>query len=709
MNFRLLFSLLFISLSWYSQAQKNYVREANRAYRSGQFSEATAKCALAYTKIARKTPAALKQKGEMAFKTAESYRQLEMPKEAAEWYEKAILLKYDKVNPELLFHNGEMYRTMGDFPKAKKNYEAYKQVVPDDERATNGLISIEKNADFKANKTRHIIANETKLNEDGFDMAPMIGDKKSNSIMYGSSKPSANGSGTDLITGESYMNIWVAEMDKKGNWTAPKMLDDAGINTEDNEGTVCFDGKYKTMFFTRCPNEKKQNLGCEIWMSEATSGKWGKPEKLNLKDNDTISVGHPCVSEDGKFLIFASDMPGGFGGRDLWYTTYDKKTGWSTPQNMGPGINTPGNELFPTLSLSGDLFYATDGLPGLGGLDMFKATRVGTENKWESPENLGFPLNSESNDYAIVELDERRGYFTSERKGSKGKTQRPDIWNYKLEPNVFDLKVIVSELGKKSKKIADLQVKVTGSDGSAWEGYTNKQGQVFWDKKTSGERYINENTTYKIVLGSKKGYKDNTAGYSFTTVGLMYDQSFVVELEMIPEGSFRLPEVRYPFNQWSLLVDSTFNSKDSLMYVYNLLMEYPTMVLELSSHTDSRGDNEYNRRLADNRAHQCYIFLIDEKGIDPRRIVPIGRGEMQPRVVYKKGSEWFESAPEDMTGVETITLTEAYINKFKADKALFERLHQFNRRTEARVITMEFDAETAPPAPASYKEFVKLK
>jgi len=709
MNFRLLFSLLFISMTWYSQAQKNYVREANRAYRSGQFSEATAKCALAYSKIARKSPVSLKQKGEMAFKTAESYRQLEMPKEASQWYEKAILLKYDKVNPELLFQNAEMYRSMGDFPKAKKNYEAYKQVVPDDERAKNGLISIEKNADFKANKTRHIISNETKLNEDGFDMAPMIGDKKSSSIIYGSSKSSAKNSGTDLITGESFMNLWIAEMDKKGNWTAPKMLEDAGINTEDNEGTICFDGRYKKMFFTRCPNEKKQNLGCEIWMSKATSGKWGTPEKLNLKENDTISVGHPCATEDGKFLIFASDMPGGFGGRDLWYTSYDKKTGWSTPKNMGPGINTPGNELFPTLSLSGDLFYATDGLPGLGGLDMFKATRVGTENKWENPENLGFPLNSESNDYAIVELDEKRGFFTSERKGSKGKTLRPDIWNYKLNPNVFDLKVIVSELGNKSKKIADLQVKVTGSDGSSWEGYTNKQGQVYWDKKTNGERYISENSTYKIVLGSKKGYKDNLAGYSFTTVGLMYDQSFVVELEMIPEGSFRLPEVRYPFNQWSLLVDSTFNSKDSLMYVYNLLMEYPTMVLELSSHTDARGDNEYNRRLADNRAHQCYIFLIDEKGIDPRRIVPIGRGEMQPRTVYKKGTEWFESAPEDMTGVETIKLTEAYINKFKADKVLFEKLHQFNRRTEARVITMEFDSTTAPPAPTSYKEFVKLK
>lgn len=711
MNFKLLFSLFFVCLSWMAQAQKNYVKEAEAYFRNEKFCEGAAKCALAYSKIQRKSQSALRQKGEMAYKTAECYRQTEYPKEATEWYEKAILLKYDQIVPELVLNNAESYRTLGLFDKAKKNYEAYKKLVPADKRADVGLSSIEKASDFKANKTRHVVNNEDKINLDGFEMAPMIGDKKGESIIFSSSRPNGKTGQMDPRTCETYMDLWVADIDKKGNWMAPKLMMDEGINTEDNEGTVCFDGRYKTMFFTRCPNVKKQNLGCDIWMAELKSKKWSDPIKLQLKDHDSISVGHPCVSEDGKFLIFASDMSGGYGGRDLWYTSYDKKSdSWAMPKNMGPEINTAGNELFPSFALNGDLLYSSDGFAGLGGLDIFRASKGAEMNTWENPKNIGFPLNSDANDYAMVELTDRKGYFTSERKGSKGKNLRPDIWNYELPPNLFDLKVIVSELGKKEKKIADLQITVTGTDGSTWEGYTNKEGQVFWDRKVNGDRYVNENTSYEIKVGTKKGYAENNQATPFTTMNVNYNQSFVFDLQMIPTKSFRLPEVRYPFNEWSLLVDSSFNSKDSLMYVYNLLQEYPTMVLELSSHTDSRGNDEYNRRLADNRAKACYIFLVDEKGIDPRRIVPIGKGEKEPRKVFQKGNEFSENEPkEGETGWTEVSLTEAFINKYKKDKVTFEKLHQLNRRTEARVITMEFNAETAPAAPESYREYVKLK
>lgn len=709
MNFKLLFSIVFVSLSWLAQAQKNYVKEANEIYRNEEFCAGAEKCAFAYSKIVRKSAGALKLKGEMAFKTAECYRQTENPKNASEWYEKAKLLKYQEVEPLVLLYNAEMLRIMGDFKKAEVDYLAYKKLVPDDTRADVGLKSCEMNKEFKANKTKHIVSNETKLNDKGFEMAPMFGDKKNVQMYYSISKSEKAGD-KDPRTCESYMDLWVAELDKNGNWMQPKALVGEGINTEDNEGTVCFDGRSKKMFFTRCPNVKKQNLGCDIWMSELNGKTWGAPTKLILKSSDTISVGHPCVSDDGKHLVFASDLPGGFGGKDLWYTTYDKKSdSWTTPVNMGPGINTPGNELFPTLALNGDLFYASDGLPGVGGLDIFRAARVGDENKWENPTNLGVPINSENNDYALIEYTDKKGYFTSERKGTS--EYKADIWNYVMPPNLFDLTVTVGEVGDltKTKRVSDLTVFVSGSNGEKWEGLTNAQGKVFWDKKTDGTRYVKQDVTYSVTLGTKTGYKENKKVESFTTVGVNYDQSFFIDMQMVPDKVFRLPEVRYPFNQWSLLVDSTINSKDSLMYVYNLLNEYPTMVLELSSHTDSRGDNEYNRVLADNRAKECYRFLVDEKGIDPRRIVPVGRGESQPRVVFKRGDEWFEVMPEDKTGVETITLTEAYINKFKADKALFEKLHQFNRRTEGRVITMEFEAATAPEAPAIYRKFLPLK
>lgn len=692
MKLKLLFSIFFVSLSWLAQAQKNHVKIANEKYRNEMFCEAAEKCAFAYTKIVRKSSGALKLKGEMAFKTAECYRQTENPKLASEWYERAILLKYQEEEPIVYLYNADMYRVVRNLKKAKENYELYKSLVPDDSRADVGLKSCEKSDDFIATKTRHIVTNEDKLNSTGIDMAPMFGDRKNIQMVYSISKSDLGG--IDPRSCENYMDLWVAELDKNGNWKAPTPIQGEGINTEDNEGTVCFDGRGKKMFFTRCPNVKKQNLGCDIWVSEMSGKNWGKPSKLILKNNDSISVGHPCVSVDGRFLIFASDMPGGFGGRDLWYTTYDRRSdSWATPTNMGPGINTPGNELFPTFAENGDLFYATDGLPGIGGLDIFRATKVGDENKWENPKNIGMPINSEYNDYAIVEHTPRTGYFTSERKGKS--EFKADIWKYELPPNLFDLAVVVGEVGSKTKRIAGVEVIVEASSGDTWNGTTNNDGRVFWDKKTDGNRFINEDDTYSIKLGTLKGYKDNDKVERITTVGLNYGQSFVVDMMMVPERSIRLPEVRYPLSKWSLLVDETINSKDSLNYVYELLQDFPKMVLELNSHTDARGSDNLNRVLSDNRAKECYRYLVEEKGIDPRRIIPIGRGEDMPAVIEEDG--------------KTITLTEAYINRFKkSDPAEFERLHQLNRRTDARVISMDFDPETAPPAPARYRTFNKL-
>ena len=220
-------------------------------------------------------------------------------------------------------------------------------------------------------------------------MAPMFGDRKSTKMYFGSSRDGGVGTNKDPISGESFMALWVSILDKKGNWTEPFLVKGEGINTIDNEGTVCFDKRFKTMFFTRCPTMKKQYLGCEIWMSEAKGKEeWKEPVKVEIKAHDSVSVGHPCTN-DGKYLIFASDMAGGYGGKDLWSVTYDKKAkSWSAPVNLGPEINTKGNELFPTYALNGDLIYATDGLPGLGGLDIFIASKVGEENKWENLKSL---------------------------------------------------------------------------------------------------------------------------------------------------------------------------------------------------------------------------------------------------------------------------------------------------------------------------------
>lgn len=709
MNLRLLVTILFIAIGSSAMSQR-VVQKANTAFKSENYALAAELCSDAYMKLSRNK----KKKGDMAYKTALCYRYTEKYKDAHEWFNRAILLDYQDVEPEVYLHNADMLVMMTEYEKAIENYESYLALVPGDERAKIGIESCKSAKAFEAERTRHVVENIETINVEEFDMAPMMGDRRMSKMYFSSSRDGSTGKAQDPRSGEGYMDLWMTEMDKKGNWKEPKLVQGENINTVDNEGTVAFDSRYKTMFFTRCPNMKKENLGCDIWMAEAKNKEeWKEPVKIEgLKSHDSISVGHPCTS-DGRYLIFASDMPGGFGGRDLWYTRYDRKAEtWSAPVNMGPEINTKGNELFPTFALNGDLIFATDGRPGMGGLDIFRAKRIGdpedfSDPKWENPENIGSPINSTGNDYALVEIDDRHGLFTSERKSRNGEYV-PDLYSYELPPNLFTLKVIVSELGNSSIKIEDVKVTVKGSDGKAIPvGFTMEDGSYFWDKSpASGDRYINEEVDYTITI-SKEGYHEDKKGSSFTTKGTETGKDFVIDMALLPKTPIRLPEVRYPLDQWELLVDSTINSPDSLQFVFDLLEEYPNMVLELSSHTDSRGKDARNQKLSENRARACYIYLVKEKGVDPRRIVPVGKGEAEPRKVWLKEGNYMVSKPADMTGVEEIVLKEDYINQFKSkDPKLFKLLHQLNRRTEGKVLNMDFDPETAAPADPKLLEYI---
>ena len=392
MKIKIALTIFLLSLATVSQSQNNAVSRARLTFASEQYYDGIKDCSVAYGKITRKGKQAKKLKGEMAYKTADCYRFTNQFREANEWFSKALLLDYEGEEADVYLKNAEMLRMMTEYEKAIEQYELYLAIVPDSDLAKVGIESCKKSKEFIATKTKHVIENQTAINTDQFDMAPMFGDRKGNRMYWASARDGVTGKDSDPRTGESFMDLWASDLDRKGNWTAPYLVKGDGVNTIDNEGTIAFDSRFKKMFFTRCPNIKKQNLGCDIWMSEA-KGKteWNEPTKiLGLKSHDTISVGHPCTL-DGKYLIFASDRSGGFGGRDLWYTEYDRKAEtWSAPINMGPEINTKGNELFPSFGLNGELIFASDGRAGMGGLDIFKAAKVGEENKWENPTKLRF-------------------------------------------------------------------------------------------------------------------------------------------------------------------------------------------------------------------------------------------------------------------------------------------------------------------------------
>ncbi len=398
-------AILTLSISHFTFGQEipepKYIRKANDTYYSGHYFEAIKVCQDAYKTLGYK--GTIRQKGEMAYKIADSYRNMQIYDKANEWYGTCIELKYFDIVPEVYFYRGDMQRMLKEFDNSLKSYREFKRIAPNSRsrELESAMAAIDKYRDFESEESNFVIKCEEKINSKQYDMSPSFGDKKGKTIYFGTSRDESTGADRDPISGQKYMDIFSAEYDVNGNPTNVKSIDTKGVvNTTQNEGTACFDSKKKKLYFTRCPNAEKMDLGCEIWTADLSGEDFENPLRISLKANDTVSVGHPCLTPDDQMLIFASDMiesangEKSFGGRDLWYVMYDRRTKmWdSIPHNMGAMFNSAGNELFPSIGPKGQLYFASDGLPGIGGLDIFVAQREGDENKWSERKTWVFRL-----------------------------------------------------------------------------------------------------------------------------------------------------------------------------------------------------------------------------------------------------------------------------------------------------------------------------
>ncbi|MBK6526361.1 MAG: OmpA family protein [Crocinitomicaceae bacterium] len=678
-----LVALLNLSTAALSQADtRNYAKEAEQLWQAGAYSEAADAYKKASEKVDPRNDKARLKKAYFAYMSATCYKLLHNFAAAEQQYEKAILLRYYEVEPKVYFYLAEMEMAQCKHDEAKENYQKYDKLAPGDPITKVRIESCEKYKEAtEKNQTKHQMSNVTKLNTAEFDYAPVMG-PRGTEMYFSSSRAGSSGELVDPITGQNYMDIWVTTIDKKNNWGQPQPIA-SPVNTGDNEGTLCFDSRGKTMWFTRCPSEDKMRLGCDIYMSEKKGDNFDEPVLLKLKDHDSTNVGHPCISPDGKSLIFASDMAGGYGGLDLWISVYDKRSeSWSLPINLGPTVNTPGNDCFPTWGPNNELFYASDGMVGLGGLDIYRATRVGEENKWEKPTNLGFPMNSCRDDYHIIYTESgkvERGFISSNRNGSKGENSQ-DIWDFYLPPVLVDVDILVTDQDK-GYPIVGAKVIIVGSDGSNYVMNTDANGRISLNVKPDGTtRYIDPGTTWTIeVEGVLQKYLGTSDAFSAVTENNL---RIVRDLKVLNiEKPIRLPEVRYDLGKADLQVNDSVNSKDSLNYLYDLMIEHPNLIVELGSHTDSRGSGPANQTLSQARAQSCINYLVLERGLPAERFVPKGYGENVP----------FTLVEVSATGDTTKTLlTEAYINKYKAEKNKFEMLHQYNRRTECKILSFDY-------------------
>ncbi|HEX4887739.1 MAG TPA: OmpA family protein [Luteibaculaceae bacterium] len=656
----LTFVALLFSLAVFAQTKNT--KNADTEFANEKYSAAIESYKKCYS-----TEGSVVEKARIIFQIAECYRLMADLESAKSWYEKSIRAKHQ--DPKQYLYLAECYKQEGKFKEAIEKYTEFKRTAKDP-AADQGIKACKLALEWTAKPTRFVVQAEEVLNSPAMDFAPAILDKKDNMIVFASSREGSSGNKIDERSGENFSDLYFSNKDKKGKWGEPVLLDPA-INTEANEGAAKLNPKRSVMYFTRCEYEKKKSLGCDIYKANYSGGKFGEITKLadlKAEGEEAITVAHPTVNKTESTLVFAADYPGGQGGKDLWMITYDKKAKtWSKPQNLGPKINTDGDEMYPFIAESGELYFSSTGHIGMGGMDIFKANAL-DENKWGEVENMKVPVNSPKDDYGIYFTDPDKGFFSSNRVGGRGKD---DIYSFFYPPIQLVLKGTVYDKDNK-KGVAGATVRVTGNDGTPFEKTTDAEGAYdFTDN--NGQRFIQPEKIYAIEV-LKKDYlvaKDKIA-----TTGLNESTTFVQDfvIQYTPANkAIRMPEVQYELGKYNLLE----NSKDSLNFLLKILQDNPTIVVELQAHTDSRGDDAANLDLSQKRAQACVDYLIS-KGIPKERMVAKGYGETQ------------------------LKITDEQI-KTAGSKSEQEALHQLNRRTEFSVLNSNYvpgGAAAQTPAPA---------
>jgi len=651
-------------------------------------------------------------KAEITFRQAECYRFMNDCKSAANYYKRAVKMKYDAIAQ---LHYADMLRCQGEYEEAITEYQVYKQEKPGDKRAEEGIESCKLAIEWMEKPSRYMVSNMKDLNSKGNDYQAAYAGRRADDysvLMISSMREESTGKREDGWTGERYSDIYISEAErKKGrgrgrgrgntedeelNWSSVTPLSEM-INTKEHEGVICFDSRMKTLYFTKCVNEKNMKLGCMIYETRKMGQDWAQPELVMAAPDSLYSVGHPSLSPDDQFLYVAGDLPGTRGGKDIWVTTYNRREKkWEDPKNLGPLVNTAGDEAYPFAHDDGYLYFSSDGHKGMGGKDIYRIKVDENGMPTGELENMQYPINSNRDDIAIQweKGAAKKGFMASDRDGGKGGF---DIYSVMLVPLKFTMDGLVVS-SKDGKPIPQATVRLDGTDGTSIVVNTDKDGHFFFDKDQ-----LKEDTQYKINVEKKK-FLTNTA--DFTTIGVaMSSFEFVpseniflhgmrIQVKLDPiEVPIVLPNVFFDLAKWDLRPES-MQALDSVVAILN---NNPNITIIMRSHTDYRDTDERNNKLSQNRADTCVAYLIS-KGIASDRLSAQGMGEREPFIIpenYKGyGAGEFEAGTR---------LTEQYIKTLPAAKQ--EIANQLNRRTDFKVDKDDYVPNAATtPTPGKTEE-----
>ena len=655
----ILIYLLLVNNAVYSQNKRT--KRADATFEAGEYYKAIEKYKKIYSKSKTKVI-----KGEIAFKLGECYRKMNITKYTRKWYSKAV--KYHYQNPLAILYLANAHLVRQEYEDAKINYEKYKALVPEDIRGSNGVASCDFAVETTKNPERYIIENIVDINSKQSDYKPAYF-RDYSTLLFTSTREGVSGTSLNNNSGENFADIFYTAKDRKGKWSEPVLLK-GEANSIFDEGACTVNPSNTTMYYTSCKLIKGETNGCQIYSSKLSGKSWASPELVQLVEDSSISIGHPALSYDELKLYFVANMPGGEGGKDIWLSKRTSKNAkFSKPVNLGKLINTAGDEVFPFVRKDGTLYFASNGHIGIGGLDIYKLET--DEDGVKKVVNLKSPINSPADDFGIIFQNKKeKGFFSSTRKGGKGSD---DIFSFNLPPILFTIQGTVKDEITENI-INKAKVKLIGSDGTSLETFSGIDGSFKFKLKPE--------TDY-ILTTQKNRYLKGKAKES--TKGLTKSQTIALEIFMSPiEQSIEVENIVYDYNKANLRAESEV-ALDKLIETLN---DNPNVTIELSAHTDFRGDEKANETLSQNRAQSVVDYLIKKK-IRTDRLTAKGYGEIMPKTVTKKIAQKHSFLKKGDI------LNEDFINHLKTDEQK-EEAHQINRRTEFRVLKTDYNEHGIP-------------
>lgn len=618
----------------------------------GEYFDASKTYRKIYNKLTKREERA--QRGEVAFKMAECHRKLNQFARAAAAYQNAA--RYGYADSTLYLYMGQMLAADGKYAPAVAAFKDYLQWKPTDALAKNALAGAQYALEKKGS-TRYIVRNAKLFNSRRADYAPMYLDKNLEQLYFTTTTEKVTGNQKSEITGMKKGDIWFVAKNERGEWKRPEPVE-GELNTDADEGTPSFTPDGQAMFLSRARREPNSNTGVEIYRSTRSDAQWSAPVKYEITADTVSSYAHPAVSPDGAWLYFTSDMPGGMGGRDIWRVNLKEKQG--TLENLGEWINTPGDEMFPFVRSDSTIYFASNGHPGYGGLDIFCA-HLTKSGGW-TVTNMGTPVNSSADDFGITFGEGESGFFSSNRGDNRGYDH---IYSFELP----EIKVTISGwvLDKDEEPVPNAVIRIVGNDGSNQKQLARPDGTFSFP--------LDRGVSY-VMLAGAKGYLN--AKQEFTSDIAEEDADYQVDFIL---SSITKPvvidNIFYDFDRATLRPES----QAALDEMAQVLRDNPNVTIEMASHTDRKGSEEYNNDLSSRRAKSVIDYLISV-GIAPDRLQSHGYGKSRPKTITKKLAREYPQFQEGDV------LTPEYIEALSEEDQ--EAADQINRRTEFQVLSIDY-------------------